>query len=573
MKEKELMRISRLLKKEVSDNITVEDYRGCVRLSGELDNWDDIVKAGSLAVSDKHLGVVNDIKLRGYIPQIRVPQVEDKSLDGLTPDVMIIGAGVVGCAIAREMTKYKLDVLLVDKEYDVALHSSSRNDGDIHVGIDLKPGSSKHYYNSRGNAMFEKLSEELDFDFQRTGHCLVFTKKWERLLVPILKIRALQLNIKGAQYVPPKRFDKVEPGVPSNAAGIFYMPSGGEISPYKFVIALAENAVSNGVRLSLNTYVKSMTLSGDEITEVITNRGVVRPRLVVNAAGTFAEDVAEMAGDRTFSIHPRKGTSFILDRKKGFFARTSFNKSPFAKDAVASSEASGKHTKGGGIIHTVDGNVLVGPNAAETPEKEDFSTDAKSIDAIFNKQKQMSPEMKRSDIITYFSGVRAPNYEEDFVVRRGIYTHNVIEAACIQSPGLTAAPAIAVDVTEWAVDMLGGVKENFDFNPIRLGITELRKLSPEERDAKIRSNPDYGEIVCRCEEISKGEIKDALNRVIAIPSVDAVKRRVRPGMGRCQGGFCSPLVVKIIAEQFGISVEDVRKAGENSTILYGRTKE
>lgn len=570
MKDKLINKIRHLLHKEISYTIQVEDKNGCLHLSGELDNWEDIVRAGSLAVSKKHGGVVNDIKLKNYTSKTRVPSLRDNSLDCLTPDVMIIGAGVCGCAIARELSKYKIDILLVDKEYDVGLHASSRNDGDVHVGIDLKPNSLKHFYTSRSNPMFDRLSSELGFPFERTGHCIVFTKKWERLMVPMLKLRAMQLKIRDTKFIAPKDYHKIDPGLPKDSEGIFYMPSGGEICPYKFVIALAENAVQNGVNLSLNTYVESIELDGKEIVSVTTNRGVVRPRLVINCAGTFADIIADMAGDRTFTIHPRKGTAFILDKKVGRIAATSYNKSPFAKDKNQSD--SKKHTKGGGLIHTVDGNVLVGPNACETPEREDFTTDQASIDEIFNKQQEMAPCMKKSDIITYFSGVRAPTYEEDFVVRKGIYTTNIIHAAGIQSPGLTAAPAIAVDIAEWAVEMLGGVKENFEFNPIRQPIIELKSLSPEDRDNYIKLNSDYGVIVCRCEEISKGEIIDALNTPIVVPCVDAVKRRVRPGMGRCQGAFCSPTVVQIISEHCNIKPSEVMKGGEDSKILYGKTK-
>ncbi|NCA67531.1 MAG: FAD/NAD(P)-binding oxidoreductase, partial [Clostridia bacterium] len=513
------------------------------------------------------------IKLKGFAPKQRIPDIEDKTLDGATPDVLIIGAGVVGCSIARELSRYKLNTYLIEKENDVAMAASSRNDGDVHVGIDLKKHFQKHYYNSRGNAMFERLSEELDFVFQRTGHAILFSTKWEKLLAPIMRLKARQLGIKGARLLSPDKMKKYEPSIPSWCTGAFYMPTGGEISPYKFTVALAENAVSNGVKLFLNTIVKSMNIEGGKVCEVLTNRGVIRPRLVINAAGVFSDVIAEMADDRTFSIHPRKGTNLILDKKVKSYAAISMGKSPFAKDKDTEVSDSKKHTKGGGVAHTVDDNVLIGPNAIETPEREDFSTDKQCIDEVFNKQKKVAEKMTRADVITYYSGIRASTYEEDFVVRKGIFTKNIIHAAGIQSPGLTAAPAIGVDVAKWAVELLGGAKENLGFSPIRIGVPELKKLSSEERDRYIKDNPDYGIIICRCEEISKGEILDALSSPIVVPTVDGIKRRVRPGMGRCQGGFCSPLVIEIIADKLGIPVEQVRKSGTQSVILFGDTKE
>jgi len=487
--------------------------------------------------------------------------------------VLIIGAGVVGAAIARELSKLKLDTYLIDKENDVAVAASSRNDGDVHVGIDLHKNQQKHYYNSRGNPMFEKLSEELDFVFQRTGHAVLFSTQWEKILIaPLMRLKAKSLGIKGTRCLNPQKIKKYEPGIPSWCTGAFYMPSGGEVSPYKFTVALAENAVANGVKIFLNTIVKGMNLDNGRIVAVQTNRGTLYPKLVINAAGVFSDIIADMAGDRTFTIHPRKGTNIILDKKVKCFAATSMNKSPFAKDKDIEVADAKKHTKGGGVAHTVDDNVLIGPNAVETPEREDFSTSKSCIDEVFDKQKKVVEKMTRADVITYYSGVRASTYEEDFVVRKGIFTENIIEAAGIQSPGLTAAPAIAVDVAAWAKEMLDA-KENIEFNPYRIGTPELNKLSDAERDRLIKKNPDYGVIVCRCEEISKGEILDALNAPFVVPTVDGIKRRVRPGMGRCQGGFCSPLVIEIIAERFGIPVEEVKKSGTESVILYNDTKE
>lgn len=572
-KNSTLEKIKKNLKK-ISTEIEVFERKNCIVLEGELDNWEKIVEAGSKAVSKKYLGVINNIKLKGFKKTIKSPKIEDKFFENMKPDIAIIGGGIVGCAIARELSKYKLDIMLIEKDYDVAMAASSRNDGDIHVGIDLHKGQQKLFYNSRGNKLYDKLSEELDIDFQRTGHIIIFYKKWEKFIYPIIKLKSKILKIPGVQFLGRKKLMEKEPGIPSWAIGGAFMPSGGEVSPYKLTVALAESAVINGVKICLNTIVKDIDVKNEKIVSLKTNRGIIYPKLVINAAGVFSDDIAEMAGDRTFTIHPRKGTNLILDKKCTEYAATSMNKSPFSKfkeEKIEVSDAK-KHTKGGGVVHTVDGNVLVGPTAIEIPYKEDTTTDRENIDFIMKKMKRVAEDMTYSDIITYFSGVRAATYEEDFVVRKGIFTKNIIEAAGIQSPGLTAAPAIAEDVCLWAREMLGNVKENKNFNPIRKGIPHLAEMSFEDRDKLIKQNPDYGEIVCRCEEISKGEIIDALNSPLPIFTVDAIKRRARAGMGRCQGAFCSPLVMQILAQQKGVDIEEITKANEQSFVVFGDTK-
>ena len=233
------------------------------------------------------------------------------------------------------------------------------------------------------------------------------------------------------------------------------------------------------------------------------------------------------------------------------------------------------HTKGIASIHTADGNMIIGPDALEVPDREDTATTAESMDSVFEAQARISEGAGRADVIAYFAGVRAPTYEEDFVVRKGVFTENILEAAGIQSPGITAAPAIAEDLAKWAAEYIGKfrrVEQNPAFDPVRPKKPVLRELPEEERARLIAENPDYGEIVCRCEEVSKGEILDALRSPLPVYTVDAVKRRVRPGMGRCQGGFCSPLVVKIIAEELGVPPEEVRKGNLRARILYGPTK-
>jgi glycerol-3-phosphate dehydrogenase len=295
----------------------------------------------------------------------------------------------------------------------------------------------------------------------------------------------------------------------------------------------------------------------------------VYPKVVVNAAGVFADEVAAMAKDQFYSIHPRRGTNSILDKKfSGALVRTIASR--------IGRVSKNTHTKGGGIIHTIYGNILVGPDAVETFERENFSTSGESIAATFAKFKKTSPALDQSQIITYFTGVRAPTYEEDFVVCKGRRTENLVHTAGIQSPGLTAAPAIAVDAARFTLEILeaGGTKpeRNQNFNPLRKPIPRAALLGDRERDALIKENPDYGIILCRCEEISRGEILESLRRPVPCDTPDGVKRRVHAGAGRCQGGFCGPLILKLIADEKGIAPQDVSKNGGGSRILCGPVK-
>ena len=554
---------------KIAPSVKVEEHRGCVRLSGELESWDAIYRCGVAAVCKGSLGVLNDIKLKGFHEEPKKPSLRDDALDGRTPDVLIVGGGIMGCALARELSRLDIEVLLVEKANDVGTGASSRNDGCIHPGIDLHRGQLKLHYVLRGNAMYEGLCKELGCDFERWAQTFMFSTKWERYIIaPLMLLKGKLLGVPDMSFKSPAEMRKIESHPPKWLTGAVYMASAGVVSPYKVTIALAENAIENGAEVSLNTVVEGMDVKDGVITAVRTNRGTVRPRIVVNAAGAYSDVIAEMAGDRTFTIHPRKGTDLILDKKKAYYAISSFARSYFAplpKEAQEQTHAAVGHTKGGGVMRTVDGNILVGPNAVEQPYREDTSTSLDDVLAIIRKQKVAADELSTADIITYFAGVRAATYEEDFVVRKGIFTKNVIETAGIQSPGITAAPAIAIacDVRDWVKEMLGA-KDRKGFDPVRKHTPKLAGLSEKERAAFIERDPAYGEIVCRCEEVSKGEIIDALDSPLKVCT--------RPGMGRCQGGFCSPLVVKIIAEHEGIKPEDVLKGDEGSVILYADSK-
>ena len=565
MREKTL---NKKLNKRFTGQVSAALENGVMTLSGKLESWDDIIGACFMAVDKKRYHVVNDIEYTGGVrAPMRLPGVSDSSLEGASPDVLVIGGGISGTAIARELTRYDLSVLLVDKEPDVAMQATGRNDGEVHPGVDLGRGSLKQRYVIPGNRMMDVMCRELDVPFERVGQYVCFTEGW---LYPAAWLYAMQrryvCGVTDTRIVGRKAMFKAEPRLNPEFKFAMYNPMAGSVCPYGLAIACAENAVMNGAKVSLNTAVTGIKVEDGRITCVYTNRGTLHPRVVINAAGVFAEDIAKMAEDRFYSIHPRRGTNSILDKKAERYMHR-----------IASIKRLGgaAHTKGGGMVRTAHHNVLVGPDAVETPQKEDVATRQESVDNVFNKQRGTVSELSERDIITYCTGVRACTFEEDFIIEKGRATHNLVHCAGIQSPGLTAAPAFAPDVARLARELLeedGPVSPNPNFDPRRRGIPVLRELPPDERGRLIQKNPDYGVIVCRCEEISKGEITDALDSPLCVPTVDGIKKRLRPGMGRCQGGFCSPLVQQIIAEHLNIPLEQVKKGYDGAYITMGPTK-
>ncbi len=565
-----LKKINRKLTSRFNGRVSAREHDGCLVLEGALDQWDDVVAAGLLSANRRRYdGLVNDIIFTGgTIPPMRLPSITDNALESATPDVLIIGGGIVGCATARECARYDMSVLLVEKEHDLAMQTSSRNDGMVHPGVDLIPGQVKRRYNMRGNKMYGDVCRELDVPFRRTGQYICF-RGWKLALAGFFGQLYFQLIGPYGRFIGKKAFQKREPNMNPAISGALFFPSAGVVAPYALTVAFAENAADNGVKISTDTAVLGMTLDGNKIVSVQTNRGTIHPKVVVNAAGVFTEEIARMAQDHFFSIHPRKGTNTILDHKASERMNTIVS-------SFGTSSTKKRHTKGGGLVKTIDQNTLVGPDAVETYLKEDYTTVAQNVADVFEKQSATDPALHLRDAITYFSGVRAATYEEDFIIRKGKWTKNIVHAAGIQSPGTTAAPAIAQDVSRMAVELLKETRTvglNAAFNPIRKGVIRANELSPEERDALIRENPDYGEIVCRCEQISRGEVIAALHRSVPCDTLDGVKRRVRPGMGRCQGGFCGPLVLQIIAKELGKPLDQIGKSAPGGEVLLGSIKE
>ncbi|OHD19236.1 MAG: hypothetical protein A2087_00430 [Spirochaetes bacterium GWD1_61_31] len=534
---------------------------GSIVLAGRAASWDQKVAAGWAAAAQGYRGVVNRLSVDG-IAEERLPPstVHDRSLAGRFFDVAIIGGGVVGCALARELSKHQLSVVILEKDYDVAVHTSSRNDGMIHDGFAAKPGTKKAHYNVRGNRLWEPICRDLGLDFHRPGSLIVFRSAFSRLVYPIMAARARDNQVDGWEYWSPARVRAEEPNICSDQHGGFFLPSAAVLSPYKATVALAENAVRNGVELALNCCVEGFGLEAGHIATLRTNRGEFRAGAVVNAAGNWADVVAELAGDGFFSLHQRRGSELILDSNTAATQRHILGMPSLLQ--VKSK------TKGGGLVTTVEGNILVGPTARESPGREDYATSADEIHEL-EKHLRINRRLSLSQVITYFSGVRPCSYDEDFIVERSVAVANLIHAAGIQSPGLASAPAIAEDLAAMALAVVAGYKEvipKAGWEGRQRGIPELKRLPRPERAALIAAHPAYGRIVCRCEEVSEGEIRDALRGPLPVDSVDAVKRRTRAGMGRCHGGFCTPRVMQIIADEKQVAMTAVTRKGPGSEL-------
>ena len=568
MQTKKYKKIRKALDKKGFKHIEAAEWRKSIRLTGSVKEWDDKIEAGCTAANKGYKGVVNDIEVEGITPEtMSIPDYSDKYLENKHFDVIVIGGGITGAAIARELSRYDLSLALFEKEEDLARHASGRNDGMIHDGFAAKPGTKKAEYNVRGNRAYTRVTEELDVEFSRPGSMVLFSNPFSKLLLPFMKSRAKKNNVDGYKYLSRRAVAAREPNLTHKQYGAFLLPSAGVLSPYKMVIAYAENAAGNGAEICFNTAVTGFDLEGSHIARVKTNRGTCSAGVVINAAGIWADRIAEYADDRFFSLHGRKGTDAILDLKTGRHQKTIAAMPPLV------SQKSSK-TKGGGLIMTPEGNILVGPTAQEVPEREDYSTHAEDIEELQH-HLDLNTKLNRSQVITYFAGIRACNYEEDFIIEASEEVDNLVYAAAIQSPGLASAPAIAEDITAMTIEILEKEKpvgKNKTFNPFRTAPPQLKSMSLEKRAALVQKNPAYGRIVCRCEEISEGEIRDALRSPLSVTTIDGIKRRARVGAGRCNGGFCTPRVLEIMAEELACPVEELTKKGKGSEVFFGPTK-
>ncbi len=476
-------------------------------------------------------------------------------------DVAVVGAGVVGTLIARELSRYALRVALLERCNDVAQGTTKANSAIIHAGFDAKPGSWKAKMNVEGNRMMAELCRTLHVPYLQNGAVVVaFTPEELPTLEGLLE-RGRENGVPDLRLLNPEELHTLEPEVNPEAVGALYAPTSGVVSPYELAIAAAECAVANGVELYRNFNVERVEQQADGMT-LVSPAGRVEASLVINAAGTRSDDIARLIGDDSFCILPRRGEYLLLDSIRNGAVKATIFQCP------------SKMGKGVLITPTAHGNILIGPSAEDisAEERDDLSTTDPGLRGIQEAVSRSVPGFAIKDTITSFTGIRAHCDKDDFILEPSQVNPRMIHAAGIESPGLSASPAIAEYIAALAVRATGEPAEKEGWIPGRPEPLRLRDMTPAQRRAAIAENPAYGQVVCRCETISEGEIINAIHAPAGARDLDGVKRRTRAGMGRCQGGFCGPKVLEILARELDIPPESVTKYGGQSAVLLEKTK-
>jgi len=560
------------IEKATGEQVAVSMRDGIARLRGHLSSHQAAVEAGHLAGDfDKVREVVNDIVFPGKM-RFKPPRRVSDELTGRQFDVVIVGGGVIGLAVARELSQFNLSIALFERHNDLGMDQTTHGNAMIHPAVQAGYGTLRWEMNYRGNPMWDEVARQLDVDFKRAGTLVVAENPEEEALLPYAVDIAMKHNDPEPKVLAREGLDRVEPGLAPNVRKGVLIWNTGIIAVFELLIAYAENALSNGVNIFLDTAVVGVQTDGSSIKAVDTTRGTVKAGILINAAGLYADKIAEYAGDKFFTIHPRKGETIIFD-KLYQPVRT-----VFAPVSIAAESRETKYTKGGGIIPTTDGNLQFGPTAIEVCDREDVSTTAEGCDSLFDRfapmLERLKPDYEKPDkgkIIARFAGCRAATYKEDFIIEPSKKVRGLVHVAGIQSPGLASTPAIAQRVKE-IIREQRHPSVNDKVNPVRKRQVHLSELDLKQQDELIRANPLYGHIVCRCENVSEAEVVRALNGEIAARSLDGVKRRTRAGQGRCQGGFCMPRIVEIISREMNIGKGKVVKSEGKSYVLKRRTK-
>ncbi|MCI6018372.1 MAG: NAD(P)/FAD-dependent oxidoreductase [Clostridiales bacterium] len=474
-------------------------------------------------------------------------------------DVVIIGAGVCGSAVARELSKFKVNACVIERDEDVCCGTSKANSAIVHAGFDALPGTLKAKVNVEGNKMMDALSKDLDFAFKRNGSLVVCTEEEGLPKLQELADRAEKNGVPDVRILSGEEVKAMEPNLADEVIAALYAPTGGIVCPFGMTIALAENAAVNGIEFKLNSEVTEIRKTQNGYV-IVTNKGEFETKAVVNAAGVYADQLHNMVSDEKLEIIARKGEYCLLDKTAGGHVSHTVFQLPNAMG------------KGVLVTPTIHGNLLVGPTATDIDDKEGINTTSEGLAFLQAKAGQSVKNIPLRAVITSFAGLRAHEKGDEFIIGEAKDAKGFYDVAGIESPGLSSAPAIGVMVAEMiAKDM--NLEKNEDFIGVRKGIVNPQELSFEERQNLIKENPAYGQIICRCEMISEGEILDSIHRPLGARSLDGVKRRTRAGMGRCQAGFCSPRTMEILEREVPMSVYDITKLGGESKIVYGVNKD
>lgn len=480
-------------------------------------------------------------------------------------DVVIIGAGVIGSAIARELSRYQANICVIEREEDVCNGTSKANSAIIHAGFDAKPGSLKAKLNVRGNEMMDRLSKDLDIPFTRNGSLVVCTKVQDRSGLDELLEKGHANGVPDLKILEREELIKMEPNLSDDVTCALYAPTGGIVCPFHMTMAFAENACMNGVTFFLNTKVTDIQKApeGYTVRTMHTDSSIeeiFHTKVVINAAGVHADELNNMVSENKLHITARKGEYCLLDKDAGTHVSHTIFQLP------------SKMGKGVLVSPTIHGNLLVGPTALDVEDKEALNTTGEGLGSLAFTSSLSVKNVPMRQVITSFAGLRAHEDGNDFVLGEAADAKGFINAAGIESPGLTSAPAIGEMIAGIAKDILGLIEKE-EFITTRKGILRPETLTLEERNELIKDCPAYGNIICRCEMISEGEILDAIHRPLGARSLDGVKRRTRAGMGRCQAGFCSPRTMEILERELSMSMYDVTKNGVGSNFIVGKNKE
>ena len=474
-------------------------------------------------------------------------------------DIIIVGAGVIGCAVARELSKYNARILVIEKNEDVCAGTSKANSAIVHSGYDAKNGTLKARFNVEGNRMMEAVCRELDVPFKRIGSLTVCTDADRIGELDHLRERGERNGVEGLRVLSREELLEIEPNIGDEVVAALSAPTAGIVCPFKLTIAYAENAAVNGAEFLFDTKVKNI-FSENGIWHIVTDNEEYTAAAVVNAAGVYSDVFNNMVSEHKLHITPRRGDYILLDRAAEGHVKHTIFQLPTA------------YGKGVLVTPTVHGNTIIGPSAIDIDDRESTATTAEGIDSVIARSALSVKNLPTRQVITSFAGLRAHGDRHDFVLGEAEDAENFFNCAAIESPGLSAAPAIGVYIAGLIREKLE-LSEKESFIAERRDILDPSKLSIEERNELIKKEPAYGTIVCRCESVTEGEILDAIRRPVGARSLDGVKRRTRAGMGRCQAGFCSPKVMEILRRELGVDLREVTKSGGNSYIVNARTKD
>ena len=474
-------------------------------------------------------------------------------------DVIVIGGGAIGGAVLRELSRYDLDICLLEKENDVCMGQSKANSGIVHAGFDAKENTLKAKFNLLGNKKMKSYAEDLGVKYKNNGSLVVAFSDEDLITLNDLKKRGEKNGVEGLEIISAEELKNLEPNISSSAKGALLAMSGGIVCPYELTIAEIGNAMDNGAKLLTNF--EAVKIEGEKGNfKVFSKSGeTVEGKIVVNCSGLSGEKISSLVGDNTFKIGARRGEYILLDKTSGSFVNHTLFFTPTAKG------------KGILVSQTVDGNVILGPTAEEI-QSGDTDTTQEGLSSVLEKAKIMTVNPPVYNAITSFSGVRAYSDRHDFIIEESKIKKGFINCVGIESPGLTSAPAIGEYVVSEIIGKILPLKEKANFISKRKPDYFFNNLSDAEKNDIIKKDGRYGKIVCRCEKITEGEIVRAIKENPPAKDIDAVKRRTRAGMGRCQGGFCQPYVAEILSRELGVSLEEVTKKGNNSELLTGRTK-